>query len=62
MVDILKVIVFIHLFAYVTDVIVIAVVAYLFSRNITTSILIALISYIVMWMKNNFLDRKWLNQ
>jgi len=61
MFDILKTVILVHIIAYISDIILIGIVAYLFTNSINTSIGIALISYLIMWIKNSIFNKYFLS-
>lgn len=61
MFDILKTVILVHIIGYISDIILIGIVAYLFTNSINASIGIALISYLIMWIKNSILNKYFLS-
>lgn len=57
MLDILKVLGWLYIFAYITDMIVIAIIAYFFTHAILVSVLIGVLGQIFCFGKNRLLDK-----
>jgi len=61
MFEILNIILGIHIIAYILDLVIIVGISYIFIHSLWVSVLIAIISYILMSIKNTLINKIFLS-